>query len=112
LYECRFGSFYYVHVTRKKAAETTLVQKILEFNVNEIGTSYVFGSISPTFYQQLLSEQVPKAQKHSQVVTCFWDLYAVKAACRTLMKLTLGVNFTNILHADFPRENHKSVKRH
>jgi hypothetical protein len=26
-YECPFGSFYYVHVTRKKAAEKTFVQK-------------------------------------------------------------------------------------
>jgi len=26
--ECRFGSFYYVHVTRKKAAKTTFAQKI------------------------------------------------------------------------------------
>ncbi len=35
-YERRFGSFQYVHVTRKKAAETKFVQKICAFNVDEI----------------------------------------------------------------------------
>ncbi len=28
LYELHFGSFYYVHVTRKKAAETKFIRKI------------------------------------------------------------------------------------
>jgi len=36
LYERRFGSFYYVHVTRKKADETTFVRKLRTFNVDEI----------------------------------------------------------------------------
>ncbi len=36
-YERLFGNFHYVHVTRKKAAKTTFVQKILVFNVDEIG---------------------------------------------------------------------------
>ncbi len=35
LYERRFGSFFYVRVTRKKAAETTFVQKIRTYNVDE-----------------------------------------------------------------------------
>jgi hypothetical protein len=37
-YERRFGSFYfyYVYVTRKKAAETMFVRKICAFNVDEI----------------------------------------------------------------------------
>jgi hypothetical protein len=38
-YERCFGSFYYVHVTGKKAAETTLIQKICAFNVDEIDGS-------------------------------------------------------------------------
>ncbi len=36
LYERHFGSFYYVHVTRKKADKTTSVQKIHVFNIDEI----------------------------------------------------------------------------
>jgi len=35
-YKCRFGSFYYVHVIRKKAAKMKFVQKIRAFNVHEI----------------------------------------------------------------------------
>ncbi len=38
LYEYHFGSFYYVHVTALKAAETTFVWKIRTFNVDEIDT--------------------------------------------------------------------------
>ncbi len=38
-YKRRFGSFYYVHVTRKKAAEMTFVQKTRSFNVDEIDIS-------------------------------------------------------------------------
>ncbi len=34
----QFGSFYYVHVTRKKAAEMTFVRKMLAFYVDEIDT--------------------------------------------------------------------------
>jgi len=37
-YKRRFGSFYNLHVTRKKAAEMTFVQKICVFNVDEIDT--------------------------------------------------------------------------
>jgi len=36
MYECCFGSFYYLHVTRKKAAKVTFVRKICVFNVDEI----------------------------------------------------------------------------
>jgi len=35
-YKCRFGSFYYVHVTRKKAAEMKFVRKICAYNIDEI----------------------------------------------------------------------------
>ncbi len=37
-YERHFGSFFYIHVTRKKAAETTFIQKIRTFIVDEIDT--------------------------------------------------------------------------
>jgi len=49
------------------------------------------GSISPTFYEKLLRAQIPKVQKESEVISIFlrfWDLYRVKAACKTLVKLT------------------------
>ncbi len=36
LYEHHFGSFFYVHVTRKKAAEMTFMQKMRTFNNDEI----------------------------------------------------------------------------
>ncbi len=45
-YECCFSSFYYIHVTRKKAAKMTSVQKICAFNVDEIDY------LSPTFFSQ------------------------------------------------------------
>jgi len=35
-YKHCFSSFYYVHITRKKAAETKFAQKICTFNVDEI----------------------------------------------------------------------------
>ncbi len=38
----RFGSFFYKQVTRKKAAETTFVQKICTYNVDEIDTLAIF----------------------------------------------------------------------
>jgi hypothetical protein len=34
-----------------------------------------------------------------------------KAACKILVKLTSGVNITNILLAVFMREDHKGAKR-
>jgi len=36
LYEHRFSSFYYVHVTRKKVVKTTFERKIRTFNIDEI----------------------------------------------------------------------------
>jgi len=55
------------------------------------------------FYVQLLQPKVPKVQKDSQVISVlhFWDLLPKKAALKTLMKLTLGVNFINILRTNF-----------
>ncbi len=35
-YKHRFGRFYYVHVTRKKAAKMMFVRKIRMYNVDEI----------------------------------------------------------------------------
>ncbi len=50
------------------------------------------GSISPTFYTQLLHAQIPKAQKDSQVISVFlqfWDLHTKKLLMnQALMKLT------------------------
>jgi len=40
-YECPFGSFFYIQVTRKKAAEMTFVRIIRMFNVDEIDTNAV-----------------------------------------------------------------------
>jgi len=45
------------------------------------------------------------------VFLCFQDLCAKKAALKMLMKLTNGVDFTNILHAVFSFANPKSAKR-
>jgi len=41
------------------------------------GTSGNQGSISPTFYEQLLCVKIPKVQKETDDLTvflCFWDL--------------------------------------
>jgi hypothetical protein len=49
------------------------------FNLSSSDTKQ--GSISPTFYQQLLCAQIPKAQKDSQVISVFlrfWDLFTQK----------------------------------
>ena len=51
------------------------------------------GSISPTFYEQLLRVQIPKAQKAALLDCLFFALLGtalVKTARRTLVKLTLG----------------------
>ncbi len=42
-YERCFCSFFYVHVTRKKAAETMFVQKMCTYNVDEIDTCWRSG---------------------------------------------------------------------
>jgi hypothetical protein len=41
MYKSRFGSFFYAHVTRKKAAIMTFVRKTLTFNVDEINGRHV-----------------------------------------------------------------------
>ncbi len=49
------------------------------------------GSISSTFYKQLLNQQIPKEKKTVMSFLRFLDLRAKKADQRTLMKLTLDV---------------------
>jgi len=54
-------------------------------------TSAALGSISPSFYKQLLHAQIPKVQKKIDNLTVFFVLSgsaSVKAAHRALMKLT------------------------
>jgi len=55
------------------------------------------GSISPTFYEQLLLAQIQKVQKYIVDLTiflCFWHLCAQKQrACKTLLKSTPRVCF-------------------
>jgi len=49
------------------------------------------GSISSTFYEQLLRAKDPKCEKNSQVICIIVFLrFWVKAACKTSMKLTPG----------------------
>ncbi len=46
--------------------------------INNVDVNVALGSISPTFSEQLLRAQIPKAQKDSQVITVFlhiWDLH-------------------------------------
>jgi len=53
------------------------------------------GSISSTFYEQLLCMQISKAQKIQSSCQSFFALSGsalIKAACRMLMKLTPGFN--------------------
>ncbi len=67
-----------------------------------------FGSISPTFYEQLLRVQIPKARKDCQVRErslvkssdsfCSFGIFVRKIR---LTKLTPCVNFINILHTLF-----------
>ncbi len=45
------------------------------------------GSISPTFYKQLLRAKIPNAQKDSRVISVF-------LSCKMFMKLTPGVFYT------------------
>jgi len=58
------------------------------------------GSISSTFYAQLLCAQIPKAlKKDSKVVSlfCKFGMCSTKSALRMLMKLTPDVCLINIL---------------
>ena len=50
-------------------------------------------TISPSFYEQLLHEQIPKVQKYSRVKQLFALLgpARVKAECKMIVKLTQGV---------------------
>jgi len=70
------------------------------------------GSISPMFYEQLLRTQIPKVQKKTDNLPVFFALSGsvwVKAAFRTSMKLTTGLNFINILHTAFTCVDSESV---
>jgi len=61
-------------------------------------------SISSTFYVQLLRSQVPKGPNDTADLTIFFahsGSTCIKAVCRTLMKLSPGVNFINILRSTF-----------
>ena len=65
-----------------------------------------YGSISPTFYEQLLCKKIPKAQKDClKQLFCALGSAGVKAAHRMLLKLTIwrmsGVNFINMLTLRF-----------
>jgi len=56
-------------------------------------TSDVHGSISPTFYANLLNAKVPKAQKDTDDLTVIFALLGsarVKALHKMLVKLTPG----------------------
>jgi hypothetical protein len=52
-------------------------------------TKTVLGPITPTFYAQLLSMQIPKAQSSLSFYTF------VKSSRKMLVQLTPGANFTN-----------------
>ncbi len=66
------------------------------------------GSISSMFYKQLLCTLIPKVQKKTDNLPVFFALSGsiqVKAAFRTSMPLTPGLNFINILQTAFMRVN-------
>jgi len=53
------------------------------------------GLISPTFYEQLLLEEIPKVQKRQSNNQYYFALLGsvhAKAATKTLVKLTHGVS--------------------
>jgi hypothetical protein len=54
------------------------------------------GSISSTFYVQLLHTQIPKVQNNNELTVIFVRLEStlVKAACKTLMRLAPVLHFT------------------
>jgi hypothetical protein len=75
---------------------------------------WLLGTISPTFYAQLLNTKIPKLQKIQSVVSPFCLLLGSsheKAGHRTLMKLTPGFNFINVLLSAFAQTGPKSVKK-
>jgi len=58
-----------------------------------------------SFYDRRFRMQKKDSQV-SSVTWRFWDLLVyIKAACKTLVNLALGVNFTNILLANFLYES-------
>jgi len=67
------------------------------------------GSISPTFYVQILRSYVVSAAFSNYVLALAKNSFE-KRMCKTLMKLTHGVDFTNILQAAFVCADPKSAK--
>jgi hypothetical protein len=65
---------------------------------------------SPTFYEQLLRMQIPKAQKRTSSFFGLMGSAGAKAAHRILMKLTPGVDFINISCTAFMCADPKSAK--
>jgi len=66
------------------------------------------------FYEQLLRTQIPKAENFTGNMTVIFALLGsahVKAARRSLMKLTPDVNFINTLCAAFTHADPKSTKK-
>jgi len=68
------------------------------------------GSISSTFDEQRLHLQILKKTDKFTVFFALSGSAGMKAACRTLVKLTPGLNFTNILWAAFTLKDPKSTK--
>jgi len=72
-------------------------------------------SISSMIFAQILCMQIPKLEKRLTTWLSFFVLLGsafVKAAHRTFMKLTPGVNFINIFCTAFVPAGPKSIKRH
>ncbi len=62
------------------------------------------GQFHQHVYTKLISAQIPKAQQNTVKLSVFFALLEsarAKAACRILMKLTPGVNFTNMFICSF-----------
>ena len=81
---------------------------------NGMQLKYDHGSISSTFYKQLLRTQTPKAQKKTVKSSSFFALLgsaSAKVARRMLVKLTPGANFINVLQAAFTLTDPKSIKK-
>ncbi len=78
------------------------------FNRGKIDCSSCnLGSISPTFYAQLLLAQIPKVQKRQSNHRCLFALSRslhVKDTRKMLVQLTLGRKFSWTTSRRFPRE--------
>jgi len=71
------------------------------------------GSISPTFYTQLLPTQILEVQKSLSSHQWLFELLGsvhVKAARKMLVKSTPAVNFINILKAAFTSADPEGTK--